>query len=138
MPATNELAQQSVRKALDGLAIRWDKVRLGNGSGLYHADQVTCEAVVDLLRSMATDPAGPVWRDSLPIGGRDGTLRGRQHSFAGKVRAKTGTLDDVSGLAGYAESGDRRYYFAFFFNNLRGGPGPVRGAQDRTLQRLLQ
>lgn len=138
MPATNELAQQSVRKALDGLAIRWDKVRLGNGSGLYHADQVTCEAVVDLLRSMATDPAGPVWRDSLPIGGRDGTLRGRQHSFAGKVRAKTGTLDDVSGLAGYAESGDRRYYFAFFFNNLRGGPGPVRAAQDRTLQRLLQ
>ncbi len=55
-----------------------------------------------------------------------------------KVRAKTGTLDDVSGLAGYAESDGKRYVFAFFFNGMRAGPGPYRAAQDRTLQRLLQ
>lgn len=138
VPATNAKSQESVRKALEGLQIRWERVKLGNGSGLYHADQVTCETVVDLLRAMAADPAGEVWRSSLPIGGKDGTLRGRQHAFAGQVRAKTGTLDDVSGLAGYAEADGRRYVFAFFFNNLRGGPGPYRAAQDRTLQRLLQ
>lgn len=137
-PSTNARSQESVRKALEGLQIRWDKVKLGNGSGLYHADQVTCETVVDLLRAMAADPAGEVWRSSLPIGGKDGTLRGRQHAFAGQVRAKTGTLDDVSGLAGYAESDGQRYVFAFFFNNLRSGAGPYRAAQDRTLQRLLQ
>ncbi len=134
-----EKAAESVRKALDGLEIRWEGVRIANGSGLYHADQVTARAVVDLLRAMARDPKGREFRASLAVGGVDGTLRGRLKGpdTQGKVFAKTGTLDDVSGLAGYAENGDKSYVFAFFFNGLKTGPGPLRGLQDRMLRRLL-
>jgi D-alanyl-D-alanine carboxypeptidase/D-alanyl-D-alanine-endopeptidase (penicillin-binding protein 4) len=138
-PATNEKAADAVRKSLDGLDIHWEGVRIANGSGLYHADQVTARAVVDLLRAMARDPKGGEFRNSLAVGGVDGTLRGRLKGpdTQGKVFAKTGTLDDVSGLAGYAQNGDKAYVFAFFFNGLKTGPGPLRALQDRLLRRLL-
>lgn len=139
-PSTAEKAAEGVRKALHGLDIHWEGVKILNGSGLYHADQVTARAVVDLLRAMAKDAKGSEFRQSLAVGGVDGTLRARLKGAGvqGKVFAKTGTLDDVSGLAGYAEgAGGKSYIFAFFFNDLRGGPGPYRGVQDRMLRRLL-
>jgi serine-type D-Ala-D-Ala carboxypeptidase/endopeptidase (penicillin-binding protein 4) len=44
-----------------------------------------------------------IWRDALPIGGADGTLKNRlkNSAAAGNVHAKTGTLDQVSSLSGY-------------------------------------
>jgi D-alanyl-D-alanine carboxypeptidase/D-alanyl-D-alanine-endopeptidase (penicillin-binding protein 4) len=138
-PSTAEKAAEGVRKALQGLEIHWDGVKIHNGSGLYHADQVSARAVVDLLRGMAKDPKAQEFRQSLAIGGVDGTLRARlKGATQGRVQAKTGTLDDVSGLAGYAEgAGGKHYVFAFFFNDIRGGAGPYRGLQDRMLRRLL-
>lgn len=136
-PATAETAEASARKALDGLGIRWEAVKLGNGSGLYHANQVTCRAVVDLLRGMAKDSTGANYRQSMAIGGVDGTLRGRLHgAMKGRVQAKTGTLDDVVGLAGYLQAPDRNYVFAMFFNRVKGSAGPLRATQDRVLRRL--
>lgn len=140
VPATAERAEVAVRQAFDGLAVRWAGVQLGNGSGLYHASKVTCEAVVDLVGTMAQDPAGAAWRASLAVGGIDGTLRGRLHHVVtkGRVHAKTGTLDDVVGLAGYAAALDgRTYAFAFFYNGVRAAPGPYRAAHDKVLRRLL-
>ena len=140
VPATAERAEAAVRQALDGLAVRWAGVQLGNGSGLYHASKVTCEAVVDLVRTMEHDPAGPAWRASLAVGGIDGTLRGRLHHPAtrGRVHAKTGTLDDVVGLAGMATATDgRAYAFALFYNGVRAAPGAYRAAHDKLLRRLL-
>ena len=137
VPATAEKSEAAVRKSLADLSIRWQGVQLGNGSGLYHADKVTGQATVDLLRAMAVDPAGANWRGTLSVGGVDGTLRGRLGAARAKVQAKTGTLDDVVGLAGYADAPHTTYAFAFFFNGVRGAPGPYRALLDRTLLRLL-
>jgi D-alanyl-D-alanine carboxypeptidase len=43
------------------------------------------------------------WRDSLTVGGVDGTLgnRFKGTAAAGNIRGKTGTLDQVSALSGY-------------------------------------
>ncbi len=138
-PATAQKAQDGVRKALEPLGLHWDGTKIANGSGLYKADTLTCRAAVSLLRAMHKDPAGAAWRASLAIGGVDGTLRGRLKApeTKGKVQAKTGTLDDVSGLAGYVESpAGKHYAFAFFFNDIAGA-GPYRGVQDRMLRRLV-
>ena len=139
VPVTNEKAEAAVRKTLETLQIRWNGSVLGNGSGLYHADKVTTQTVVDLLRAMHKDPAGGNWRKTLTIAGVDGTLRGRMHDpqTQGKVQGKTGTLDDVVGLAGYAEASDKTYVFAVFYNGIKGGPGPYRAAVDRMVKRLL-
>ena len=67
---------------------------------------------------------------SLPVAGRSGTLGSRMRgtAAAGRVRAKTGTLNQASALSGYAK---RRYAFSVIQN----GPGLsiywARRAQDR-------
>ncbi len=139
-PSTAAKAETAVKAALAPLNIRWGKDgTIANGSGLYHAHKVSAQTVVDLLRGMAKDPAGPAWIASLAIGGKDGTLRGRMHdaNTQGRVQAKTGTLDDVVGLAGFAQGPEQSYVFAMFFNQVRGGAAPYRAVHDRLLRRLL-
>ena len=138
-PGTSQKAIDGVRKALAPLQLPWQGTQIHNGSGLYKADTVTCRAVVALLRAMAKDPKFVDFKPSLAVGGVDGTLRGRLKApeTLGHVFAKTGTLDDVSGLAGYAEGATGSFAFAIFFNDVNGAP-PYRGVQDRLLRRLLQ
>lgn len=76
---------------------------LADGSGLSEATRVSCRLLAD---------AGAAWRtaldERLPVAGRDGTLRRRMLGSAaeGRLRAKTGSLDGVTSLAGFVESAD--------------------------------
>ncbi|MSQ84530.1 MAG: D-alanyl-D-alanine carboxypeptidase/D-alanyl-D-alanine-endopeptidase [Myxococcales bacterium] len=138
-PGTSQKAIDGVRKALEPLGLNWEGTKMANGSGLYRADTITCRTAVALIRAMAKDAKGLQWRQSLAVGGVDGTLRGRLKwpQTKGKVFAKTGTLDDVSGLAGYAQGADGKLLaFAFFFNDINGAAA-YRGVQDKMLRRLL-
>jgi D-alanyl-D-alanine carboxypeptidase/D-alanyl-D-alanine-endopeptidase (penicillin-binding protein 4) len=56
---------------------------------------------------MAGRPVGALFRDSLPVAGRDGTLKYRLRSLAsGRIQAKTGTLTYINSLSGYAVTAD--------------------------------
>lgn len=75
-----------------------------DGSGLSRHNLVTADALVRLYTYMAKQSRfSQAWRDSLTIGGIDGTLKNRfvGTSAAGNVRGKTGTIDQVSALSGY-------------------------------------
>jgi D-alanyl-D-alanine carboxypeptidase/D-alanyl-D-alanine-endopeptidase (penicillin-binding protein 4) len=82
-------------------------VLLSDGSGLSRLDRVQPGALTRLLASTAgpdRDRLFPVL-SGLPVAGFDGTLEERFRngpavSAAGVVRAKTGTLNGVSALAG--------------------------------------
>ena len=78
---------------------------LNDNSGLSYGNRVTAEGIVRLLWFAEDQPWGRDLRRALPTGGQ-GTLRHRLHGV--DVRAKTGTLDDVSALSGWvrAQSGD--------------------------------
>ena len=78
---------------------------LNDNSGLSYANRVTAEGIVRLLWFAEDQPWGPDLRRALPTGGQ-GTLLHRLRGV--DVRAKTGTLDDVSALSGWvrARSGD--------------------------------
>lgn len=84
-------------------AIREQDVSLEEGSGLSRKNLVTARALVRLLTYMNRQPFAAAWRDALPIGGVDGTLRSRftQPGLRGNVRAKTGSLRHVHSLSGY-------------------------------------
>jgi D-alanyl-D-alanine carboxypeptidase len=61
------------------------------------------------------------WRDSLTIGGVDGTLRNRFKgtSAEGNIRGKTGTLDQVSALSGYlTTAGGEQVVVSIFVNGV--------------------
>jgi D-alanyl-D-alanine carboxypeptidase/D-alanyl-D-alanine-endopeptidase (penicillin-binding protein 4) len=81
-----------------------------DGSGLDKADRSSPAQVVALLRDAWPQPVGQLLADSLPIVGETGTVQsiGVHTPAQGKCMAKTGTLNNVTNLAGYchARGGD--------------------------------
>jgi serine-type D-Ala-D-Ala carboxypeptidase/endopeptidase (penicillin-binding protein 4) len=74
------------------------RVGAHDASGLSYWNRVRPEDLVELLWFAETRPWGEELRFSLPTGGH-GTLEGRLGGV--KVRAKTGTLIEVSSLSGW-------------------------------------
>ena len=74
-----------------------------DGSGLDTGDRMTCNLALELVTRIAEVPE---LSEALPLGGRTGTLRKRMQATAstGRVRAKTGTLNSVNALAGFANT----------------------------------
>jgi D-alanyl-D-alanine carboxypeptidase/D-alanyl-D-alanine-endopeptidase (penicillin-binding protein 4) len=94
-----------------------------DGSGLSRHDLVTPRALVALLQYAQTQPWFQPYYDSLPIAGVDGTLQDRMKNTvaAGRIHAKTGSVEHVRTRSGYAETpGGRRLIFAFLGNNQGG------------------
>jgi D-alanyl-D-alanine carboxypeptidase/D-alanyl-D-alanine-endopeptidase (penicillin-binding protein 4) len=69
-----------------------------DGSGLSYANRVTTQGIVKLLWATGTREWASKLRSSLPTTGQ-GTLEGRL--FHVRVRAKTGTLSEISALSGW-------------------------------------
>ncbi|MDH4111801.1 MAG: D-alanyl-D-alanine carboxypeptidase [Actinomycetota bacterium] len=69
-----------------------------DGSGLSYANRVSADGMVDMLRVAERAPWGEMLRATLPAGG-EGTLKDRLETVT--VRAKTGTLIEVSALSGW-------------------------------------
>jgi len=106
-------------------------VRLGDGSGLLTTNQVPCTALAATLR-VADRTGAPQLEPLLAVAGRSGTLAPRlvDTPLEGKLRAKTGSLDGVSGLAGFVD-GRRDLSFGFLAN------GPLTDPAGRLLQDKL-
>lgn len=103
-PATWADGIAAVRAQLAKLGLPAGSYKAENGSGLYASTEVSPKQLVTLLTAAHKDyRVGPDLLASLPVGGEDGTLARRWigKPAAGRVRAKTGTLDKVITLAGY-------------------------------------
>ena len=120
-----------VREALERAGVPLAGVRLADGSGLSSDDRLTANALVALLRAAWDDPElREAFVASLALAGVSGTLeeRLRDPPARGRVRAKTGTTNVASALAGFA--GDR-YVFAVLQNGSPVASWWARAAQDR-------
>lgn len=103
--------------------------RVVDGSGLSRSDRTSPREVVALLRALGGEAA---FTGSLAVAGRSGTLDARMRgtSAQDRCRGKTGTLRDVSALAGYCTTRSGRVVaFAFLMNYV--SPWNARVLQDR-------
>jgi len=118
---------------------RWWRERLGgpaeeapvvdNGSGLSRGERISANALARLLQSAWASPMMPELISSLPITGVDGTLKRSRARAAGAAHLKTGSLNGVTGVAGYVHAaGGRRYVLVFICNHPNAGA--VRPAVD--------
>ena len=94
-----------------------------DASGLSRHDLVTPRAVVTLLSFAQKQTWFVPYYESLPVAGVDGTLEDRMKNTpaAGRIHAKTGSVEHVRTLSGFAETlSGRRLIFSFLSNNQGG------------------
>ena len=126
-----EGAARAVMAVMDELGV--EGVRVSDGSGLSVDTRITSRALAELL-VLATDPDRPELYPTLsglPTAHSTGSL-GERYSpasgasgGAGLVRAKTGTLNGVSALAGTVHTAQGRLLVFAFVANHPGATGPA-------------
>ena len=100
-----------------------DDVIQTDGSGLSRHDLVTPRAIVTLLKYAQQQSWFAPYFVSLPVAGVDGSLQDRMKGTLaeGRVHAKTGSVEHVRTLSGFADTpGGRRLIFSFLSNNQGG------------------
>jgi PBP4 family serine-type D-alanyl-D-alanine carboxypeptidase len=114
-----------------------------DASGLSRDNQVTALQIGELLVKIHKDERFDPVVSGLPVGGISGTLRHRFLTTApnaiGLVKAKTGTLNGTTNIAGYVESGDREYAFVIIADRLPRGSSASNRAKatvDKTLGKV--
>lgn len=128
-PATAENGRNAVRLWLASRQIEIPGLVLDNGSGLSRSERVTVRGLADVLDLAWHSPYMPEFAASLPLSAMDGTLRSRFGAVGmqGRLRLKTGRIDDVSGLAGFVNAASGR---TFVVTILMNHPGAQNGAAD--------
>ena len=122
---------RAVTDALAEAGLPTAGLQLRDGSGLDVGNRSTCALLAATLRVGGADGA-PLLGSMLAVTGRSGTLARRLAGtpLEGKLRGKTGSLNRVTGLAGYLE-GHRNLSFALLAN------GSLSNSAGRVLQDRL-
>lgn len=113
-----------------------------DGSGLSRKNRISAAAMTQVLRHIHASRAGTfeMLRDALSKAGVDGTLDDRLRGPAtrGRVFAKTGYINGVRTLAGYAQTKAGTWVaFAFFYNGAA-STRPLTQLQDRACELLVR
>jgi len=117
---TADSGRRVIERQFTDWKIQPDGYIVRDGSGLSRSDLISPEAVVGILDVMRRSPNFPLFFESLPIAGVDGTIRTRMQNTPaqGNLHAKTGTLSMVRSLSGYVHAGDGRLIeFSILCNN---------------------
>lgn len=126
-----------VRDHLSAMGVSLDGLTAVDGSGLDRSDRLSCDI---LQRVLSTVGEGSPLSRVLPVAGGEGTLYRRflNTPAAGKVRAKTGSLQGVAALSGWATAASGRWLpFSLLSNDL---PTAQVGAalQDKVVNALAR
>ena len=111
-PGTVEKGVQVINDYLAGLGLSTESLHIDNGAGLSRDVRISTKLLADILEHAWSIPWRPEFISSLAIAGVDGTARSRLKHMAagGRAHIKTGTIDDVSAVAGYVHASSGREY----------------------------
>jgi len=110
---------------------------LDNGSGLSRRERISADHLAQLLAAAWASPVMPELLASLPVAG-EGTAR-RATGAAGRAHLKTGSLNNVAGLAGVVHAADgRRQVFVALINHPAAAGDDARQVLDALLRWTLE
>ena len=138
----------STKKGMRALKNFWKKqgmdtsgMLLHDGSGLSRYNALTAKQLVGALQHMSKSANFAVFYASLPVAGRTGNLAGffKGTPLENNLRAKSGTLQHVRGLAGYCTQGNGdKLAFALLLNHYDGLRSRAEAALEKILLALVQ
>lgn len=136
-PADINSGIEAIQAYLSGLGIDHSELVIANGSGLSRDTRLTAAMLGAVLQRGFQIPTMPEFVASLPLAGLDGTMQDRLTSGAGhgSSHIKTGSLNDVAGIAGYvhAQSG-KHYLVVALINHAQAHAGPGQELGDALLR----
>jgi D-alanyl-D-alanine carboxypeptidase/D-alanyl-D-alanine-endopeptidase (penicillin-binding protein 4) len=110
---------------------------MDNGAGLSRDERITPESLAELLRHAARHRQGAQFVQSLSVAGVSGTAarmaRSSTSAARGNAWLKTGTLRDVTGIAGYVNTRSGKRYVVIGFVNHPNAPA-ARAALDALVE----
>jgi len=136
-PATAQSGRNAVRLWLANRGVEIPGFVLENGAGLSRTERVTVRGLADVLNLAWHSPFMPEFAASLPLAATDGTLSNRfgAAGMQGRLRLKTGRIDDVSGLAGFVNAASGKTYIVSILVN---HPGAQNGAGEAIQAELIR
>lgn len=107
-------SQEMLNAYFNKIGIDAQDIKIVDGSGVSKNNIITANFMTDYLVKQSKNEA---LKNSMPTAG-EGTLKNRMLYFKDNLRAKTGTLSDVSGIAGYITSrSGKTYAFDIMIND---------------------
>lgn len=127
-PGTHDKNVKLVDAWLAAHKFEFPELNFENGAGLSRVSRLTARHLGELLSYAWYSPLMPEFVASMPLSGIDGTLarRLRSDGVKGTAHLKTGSLDDVSAIAGYVQSGSGERFIVVAlqnYENIHRGPG---------------
>lgn len=140
-PGTIEKGMDVIHDFLKSLGIPKNDFIVINPSGFTRDNRFSALTMWKVLASMQEHfQMAPEFISSLPIAGVDGTMKRRMKASNGEraVRAKTGLLNGVVSLAGYAGRKDGKVIPFVFLYNGNADDSHVRRTVDQILIKIIE
>lgn len=137
IPGTLQKGIMAIEETLASIGIKKGTYQMVDGSGLTRSTRFTARQLVTVLKAAYKDfSVSHEFISSLAIAGQDGSLRRRFSSVSQNdgtfLRAKTGSLDGASSLAGYTTSADNENLaFVILLNDKKQKYGSMIEWRDR-------
>ena len=111
-----------ISQYLLGLGIDEKEFHIDDGSGLSRKNRLSANALTKVLSNLYKSKNWKLYKDSLAVGGVDGTIRRyfKEEKYKGKIFGKTGYITGVKSLSGVCSTADGDYIFSILTNNTNG------------------
>lgn len=114
--------RELVSKYLTELGLDKSQYYLDDGSGLSRQNELTAYTITTVFLSIYKSPNWPFYRESLAVGGIDGTIEKyfNEENYQGRIRGKTGYINGVKSFSGVCSTAEGDIIFSIISNNTNG------------------
>lgn len=132
------VGQRVVGTYLTSLGLPEDEFYFDDASGLSHRNRMSARVLAQTLYAMYKGDCWELYKESLAVGGVDGTLRKyrsfQQPPYQGNILGKTGYISGVKSFSGVCLVDGRSYFFSILANKAKGN---TREAINRIAQAIF-
>jgi serine-type D-Ala-D-Ala carboxypeptidase/endopeptidase (penicillin-binding protein 4) len=117
-----EQGRQVIKNYLLQLGLNKDMFFIDDASGLSKNNKLSANVITTVLLDVYNSENRKLYKDSLAVGGIDGTARKyfKEEKYKDKIFGKTGYISGVKSFSGICTAADGDYIFSIITNNANG------------------